>query len=201
MITRARLVRWLAVALVLAAGCYLALAAARLVLAYREMLTAERQLLSAEALLRESWLDPSPAALARAEVQAAAAGDSFRSGEALLEGDVLIRLAAELPWIGEQVATARDLAAIGYEGSGGGGAAIPGRSTAGPLAGLLAKVDERLLPLEADFRRYESARAAAPALLGRDGPMTYLVLGLDNTELRPGGGVGGVYGLITFDDG
>src|SRR3972149_1364642 len=67
MITRARLVRWLAVALVLAAGCYLALAAARLVLAYREMLTAERQLLSAEAVLRESWLDPSPAALAGGE--------------------------------------------------------------------------------------------------------------------------------------
>src|SRR3989304_505805 len=60
---------------------------------------------------------PLAAALARAEVQAAAAGDSFRSGEALLEGDVLIRLAAELPWIGEQVATARDLAALGYEGS------------------------------------------------------------------------------------
>jgi len=249
-ITRARLVRWLAVALVLAAGCYLALAAARLVLAYREMLTAERQLLSAEALLRESWLDPSPAALARAEVQAAAAGDSFRSGEALLEGDVLIRLAAELPWLGEQVATARDLAAIGYEGSRAGVAAasalrtldgiaadgdgptggrvidfmdavqpetaeigrhldsirerrdrIAGRRNVGPLAGLLAKVDERLLPLEADFRRYESARAAAPALLGRDGPMTYLVLGLDNTELMPGGGIVGVYGLITFDDG
>src|SRR3989304_3569350 len=121
MITRARLVRWLAVALVLAAGCYLALAAARLVLAYREMLTAERQLLSAEALLRESWLDPSPAALARAEVQAAAAGDSFRSGEALLEGDVLIRLAAELPWIGEQVATARALPPLGSEGSRPGG--------------------------------------------------------------------------------
>ncbi|HLA18818.1 MAG TPA: DUF4012 domain-containing protein, partial [Dehalococcoidia bacterium] len=249
-ITRARLARWLAVALFLAAGCYLALAAARLVLAYREMQTAERQLLSAEALLREGGLDPSAAALAQAELQAADAGDGFRSAEAYLEGDVVIRLVTELPWIGEQVATARDLAAIGYEGSRAGVAAasalrtldgmpagsdgrtgervidfmdavqpqtaeigrrldsirerrdrIAGRRNVGPLAGALTKLDERLLPLEADFRRYESAAAAAPALLGQDRPMTYLVLGLDNTELMPGGGIVGVYGLITFDDG
>jgi hypothetical protein len=249
-ITRARLVRWLAVAFVLAAGSYFALTASRLVLVYREMLTAERQVHLAEALLRESGLDPSPLALARAEGEAAAAGSSFRSAEAFLEGNVIMRLAAELPWIGEQVATARDLAAIGYEGSRAGAAAasalrtleemsaaedapmggrviefmdavepetvdvgrhlasirerrdrIAGRHNVGPLVGLLARVDERLLPLEAGFRRYESARAAVPELLGRERPMTYLVLGLDNTELMPGGGIVGVYGLITFDNG
>lgn len=249
-ITRGRCIRWLALALVLAGGCYLAVTGVRLVLVYREVLTAERQLVSAEALLRHEGLEPSPTALARVEGEATAAGDSFRSAEAFLAGEPLLCLVAELPWIGEQVATARDLADIGYEASrielaavsalrtldtmpaGGDGLIgervidfmdatepqtveigqrlaairekrdrIAGRRSAPPLAGFLAEVDEWLLPLEAGFQRYESARTVAPQLLGLERPMTYLVLGLDNTELLPGGGIIGVYGLVTFDQG
>ncbi len=52
------------------------------------------------------------------------------------------------------------------------------------LAGLLARVD-RLLPLaQAGLQ----AAQAAPALLGQDGPRTYLILAQNNHELRPTGG-------------
>ncbi len=249
-LNRRRLVRWLAVGLAVAAACYLAVTGLRLLLVYREMLTAERQLGSAEALMRREGLAPSPAALTQAEADAAAAADSFRSAGDFFADEPLLSALAQLPWLGEQVDTARDLAAIGYDASRIGLAGvsalralsatssdkngsvgqeligfmravepqtaeigqrlatvrekrgrIAGRHSAPPLASFVGRVDERLLPLETDFRRYESARAAAPDLLGQERPMTYLVLGLDNTELLPGGGIVGVYGLVTFDGG
>ncbi len=249
-IRRGRFARWLALGLVVAAACYLAITGLRLLLVYREMLTAERQLGSAETLLRREGLEPSPAALAQAEADSAAAADNFRSAGDFFGGEPLLSVLSQLPWLGEQVATARDLAAIGYDASRIGLAGvsalrtleatsadrkgpvgrelidfmqtaepqtaeigqrlaavrdkrdrIAGRHSAPPLASFVERVDERLLPLEADFQRYESARAAAPELLGEERPMTYLVLGLDNTELLPGGGIVGVYGLVTFDGG
>ncbi len=249
-LNRRRLVRWLAVGLVAAAACYLAVTGLRLLLVYREMLTAERQLGSAETLLRRQGLEPSPAALARAEADAAAAADNFRSAGNFFADEPMLSVLAQLPWLGAQVATARDLAAIGYDASRIGLAGvsalralsatsadrngpvgqelidfmravepqtaeirqrlsavrekrdrIAGRHSAPPLASFVERVDERLLPLEAGFQRYETARAAAPELLGQERPMTYLVLGLDNTEILPGGGIVGVYGLVTFDGG
>ncbi|MDO8616026.1 MAG: DUF4012 domain-containing protein [Dehalococcoidia bacterium] len=249
-ISRGRLGRWLALGLVLAAGCYLAITAVRLLLVYREMLTAERRLVSAETLLRREGLAPSPAALAQAEAGTAAAADGFRSAGGFFGGDPLLSVLARVPWLGEQVATAGDLAAIGYDASRIGLAGvsvlralsatsadgkgpvgkelidfmqavepqtaeirqslaavrerrdrIAGRHSAPPLASFVERVDERLLPLETSFQRYESARTAAPELLGQERPMTYLVLGLDNTELLPGGGIVGVYGLVTFNGG
>lgn len=70
-----------------------------------------------------------------------------------------------------------------------------------PLAGLVAEVDRRLPYLEESLRRYRSGDAVAAELLGYHGPMTYLILGQDNTELLPGGGLIGVYGLITMEQG
>lgn len=46
-----------------------------------------------------------------------------------------------------------------------------------------------------------AAAALVPNLLGFDKPRTMLVLFLNNTELRPGGGFIGSYGLVTLDKG
>ena len=70
-----------------------------------------------------------------------------------------------------------------------------------PLASLAAEVDERLSYLDDWVKRYRSADAVAGDLLGYRGARTYLVLGQDNTELMPGGGLLGVYGLVTLDRG
>ncbi len=40
-----------------------------------------------------------------------------------------------------------------------------------------------------------------PNVFGMEGPKTYLILFLNNTELRPGGGVIGSYGVLKFDMG
>ncbi len=69
------------------------------------------------------------------------------------------------------------------------------------LARAVADLDSRLPHLERSLKRYRSGDAAAAELLGHRGPRTYLVLGQDNTELMPGGGLIGVYGLITLDRG
>jgi len=42
---------------------------------------------------------------------------------------------------------------------------------------------------------------ALPVFLGFDEPKTYLLLSLNNTELRPGGGFIGVYGVVRVDQG
>src|SRR3990172_7119258 len=70
-----------------------------------------------------------------------------------------------------------------------------------PLASLAAEVDWRLPELEAWGGKYRSGDAVAAEFLGYRGARRYLVLGQDNTELMPGGGLIGVYGLITLDRG
>lgn len=47
----------------------------------------------------------------------------------------------------------------------------------------------------------EGGAAVIPALLGIDEPRTMLVLFLNNTEIRPGGGFIGSYGVVTLDKG
>ena len=49
--------------------------------------------------------------------------------------------------------------------------------------------------------KYRSGDSVAAGLLGYQGARTYLVLGQDNTELMPGGGLIGVYGLVTLEGG
>src|SRR5262249_35193499 len=41
----------------------------------------------------------------------------------------------------------------------------------------------------------------APSLLGIGAPAYYLVIAMDSTELRPGGGFQGNYGILTLDGG
>lgn len=48
---------------------------------------------------------------------------------------------------------------------------------------------------------HENLITAAPNLLGVDKPRTYLVLFLNNTEIRPGGGFIGSYAVVRFENG
>lgn len=48
---------------------------------------------------------------------------------------------------------------------------------------------------------WQDGTSILPEILGINGPRTYLVLVLDNTELRAGGGVVESYGLLKFDGG
>src|SRR4030067_205567 len=70
-----------------------------------------------------------------------------------------------------------------------------------PLAGFASEVDRRLPRLEEMVTKYRSGDAVAAGLLGYQGARPYLVLGQDNTEVMPGGGLIGVYGLVTLEDG
>lgn len=78
---------------------------------------------------------------------------------------------------------------------------IDGRWIVAPLSSLISQLDVRLTRVEAVLKRYRQVNAAAPPFLGFAGPRRYLVLGLDNTELMPGGGLIGTYGVITFAEG
>ncbi|MFQ5880521.1 MAG: DUF4012 domain-containing protein, partial [Dehalococcoidia bacterium] len=70
-----------------------------------------------------------------------------------------------------------------------------------PLSSLVHQLDARLPLVEESVGKYRHGQAVAADLLGFDGPRSYLMLGLDNTELLPGGGLIGSYGVITFDQG
>ncbi|KKQ40943.1 MAG: hypothetical protein US58_C0009G0013 [Candidatus Magasanikbacteria bacterium GW2011_GWA2_37_8] len=47
----------------------------------------------------------------------------------------------------------------------------------------------------------KNSLAALPTILGFDGPRNYLILFLNNTEIRPGGGFIGAYGVVTVEKG
>ncbi len=70
-----------------------------------------------------------------------------------------------------------------------------------PLSSFVQQLDARLARVEESIDRYRHGRAVADHLLGFQGRTQYLVLGLDNTEVLPGGGLIGTYGVITFEDG
>jgi hypothetical protein len=70
-----------------------------------------------------------------------------------------------------------------------------------PLPGLVRGLDARLAEIDAALARYGDARTVASDVLGAEEPRTYLLLALDNTELTPGGGLIGVYGVVTIDAG
>jgi len=71
----------------------------------------------------------------------------------------------------------------------------------GPLAGAVEAVDGSVAVVGGWLKRYDSAREVVRPLLGFDRPRRYLVLGQDNTELFPTGGIIAVYGTVTFDQG
>jgi hypothetical protein len=74
------------------------------------------------------------------------------------------------------------------------------------------QVDSRVGPAIAAFRTalpklqtglqtFQTVLGVAPALLGISQPASFLVEQLDSTELRPGGGFIGSYGIVTFSGG
>ncbi|MEL7976499.1 DUF4012 domain-containing protein [Isoptericola sp. F-RaC21] len=68
---------------------------------------------------------------------------------------------------------------------------------ADPVATLRDRVDE----LAGAVATGDRAAALAPAMLGADGPRTYLVLSMSSAELRQGGGIPGALILLRVDAG
>lgn len=65
----------------------------------------------------------------------------------------------------------------------------------------LTDVAERVAPLERSARNAERLLSAAPSLFGGDEPRTYLILLLNNAELRAAGGIVSAIGTLSFDNG
>lgn len=69
------------------------------------------------------------------------------------------------------------------------------------LAGPVRTLHDRLGDLAGVAAGAERAAVLAPAMLGADGPRTYLVLGMNSAELRAGGGIPGALLLLRVDEG
>ena len=72
---------------------------------------------------------------------------------------------------------------------------------ASPIDSALADLDYHIEKLRERLDNYDRGSRLTPALLGQDGPRTYLVLAHDNTEILGSGGFILVYGLLTLDNG
>ena len=72
---------------------------------------------------------------------------------------------------------------------------------ASPIDSALADLDYHVAELRERLDNYQRGSRLAPALLGQDGPRTYLILAHDNTEMLGSGGFILVYGLLTLDHG
>ena len=130
-------------------------------------------------------------------VTSIAALHTFNAIKAEGEGALGEKLVAFLDAIEpEMKAIEENLAAIGQRR-----ANIDGRWLVPPISGLVSQLDARLPRVEEAVEKYRHGQALAAQLLGFAGPRSYLLLGLDNTELLPGGGLIGAYGAITFDKG
>lgn len=70
-----------------------------------------------------------------------------------------------------------------------------------PLSSFVQQLDARLARVEESVDTYRHGRAVADHVFGFQRRTRYLVLGLDNTEILPGGGLIGMYGITTFADG
>ncbi|MGF0118129.1 DUF4012 domain-containing protein [Promicromonospora sp. Marseille-Q5078] len=66
-----------------------------------------------------------------------------------------------------------------------------------PVTTLSDRVDE----LAAAVATGDRAAALGPAMLGADGPRTYLLLSMSTAELRQGGGIAGALTLVRVEDG
>jgi hypothetical protein len=80
-------------------------------------------------------------------------------------------------------------------------AAVESSGVAGPLAGALGPIDARLAEAEEAARTVAVAAELLPELAGLGGARTHLLLFMNNTELRPGGGFIGTFGVLTAKDG
>ena len=74
-----------------------------------------------------------------------------------------------------------------------------------PTVGLVADAVDRLtdviVPAAATIDTLDRAAALLPAMLGAEGPRTYLLLMLNNAEVRTYGGIPGAGAVISVDDG
>ncbi len=71
------------------------------------------------------------------------------------------------------------------------------QEVAEPYATLVARTDD-LRPV---VRTADRITALGPAMLGADGPRRYLLVSLNNAELRAGGGIPGALAVLTADGG
>lgn len=69
------------------------------------------------------------------------------------------------------------------------------------IAAVFEQLQNNLPQVQAWIVGLDELAPTLPALLGVDAPIHYLVELLDSTELRPGGGFIGNYGIATFSDG
>ncbi|WP_394553464.1 DUF4012 domain-containing protein [Agromyces sp. MMS24-JH15] len=71
----------------------------------------------------------------------------------------------------------------------------------GPVEEARAKFSEVLAEASTIASGIDSAVSLMPAALGADGPRDYLLLALNNAELRSAGGIPGAFAVIHVDDG
>ena len=70
-----------------------------------------------------------------------------------------------------------------------------------PVNDQLVDLQERSRDLRSTAGKAAAASALAPAMLGGDGPRTYLVILMNNAELRGAGGILSGAGVVTMNDG
>lgn len=75
------------------------------------------------------------------------------------------------------------------------------RGLIGPLAGPVAQIQDVLGSVAGTTHAASTVASLAPAMLGADGPRTYLVLALNSAELRSAGGIVGAVTAIHVDHG
>ncbi len=80
-------------------------------------------------------------------------------------------------------------------------AAIDVDNLAGPLATAVGQAEDALASVGETVHQAREVTDLAPSMLGADGPRTYLVLALNNAELRPSGGIVGSALALTVDGG
>ena len=114
----------------------------------------------------------------------------LRSDDGTLDLAFLAATAPDVRAADETVARVRaEVAAVGTSG------------LVGPLADAVHKADDALASVGETVHQARQVTDLAPAMLGADGPRTYLVLALNNAELRPAGGIVGAALAVTVDDG
>lgn len=79
--------------------------------------------------------------------------------------------------------------------------AIPTARLAGPLAAEIVPLKARVAEMRDALLPIAPLAEALPAMAGYPTPKTYMFLMLNNTELRPGGGFIGSFGLIGLSNG
>ena len=116
--------------------------------------------------------------------------ESLRDPEGRMDID---RIAASAPVV-HRAATAIGVAADEV-------AAIPSRGLLGPVAGARTRFLGALTEASTVARGADDALTFIPAALGQDAPRQYLMLSLNNAELRTAGGIAGAIALVRIDGG